>query len=307
MLDLPSGMNRSVECHNVNFNALCDWIEGSVVLDQEEASGSDVVDILMEEGVYATQDFAWEIVDNAWTEIGRRQGWMGAGAAIALDATLKANGDWRDYPALAFCLVLSFAKWYPQWMTEFPPDFNEQGEIFECLAKESIKLIFPGWQIYRTGWSRTQPVGLNTIVKEIISRLGEMEGTLEPWTTAKAHEAGLDLLCYRPFDDARVGVPVLMMQCASGANWEEKLRTPDLRIWTKLIQFASDPKKGFTTPYALSNSEFMRNCNIGDAIFLDRHRLLEPGRDNPNWISADLRDRIIRWVEPRVNSLPRKR
>jgi hypothetical protein len=298
-------MNRSVEEHNLNFNAFCDWIEGSVLFDQDEISGSDIVDILTEEEIYTSQGFAWVIVENAWAEIERRQAWMGVGAAMDVGASLRPRGGWRERPALAFCLVLSFAKWYPAWARGFGVDFNEQGEIFEELAKEAIQLIFPGWEVYRTGWSRTQPIHLSTIVKEIISRLGEIEGQLEPWTSVHARDAGLDLLCYRPFDDARVGVPVLMMQCASGADWEEKLRTPHLKIWTKLIQFACVPKKAFSTPYALSDLDFIRNCNIADAIFLDRHRLLAPGRENPNWISAALRDRILAWIEPRVNSLPR--
>jgi hypothetical protein len=305
MLSLPARMHRSIESHNVDFDALCDWIEGSVLFDYEGVSGTDIVDVLLEEGIYASQDFAWDIVDNAWVEIARRQEWMGGGAALTINGSASANGDWRHYPALTFCLVLSFAKWYPDWFKKNPPDFNEQGEIFETLAKESVQALFPGWQVYRTGWSRTQPVNLNVIVKEVVSLLGEIEGQMEPWTSPRAHEAGLDLLCYLPFTDSRVGVPVLMMQCASGTNWQEKLRTPDLRIWTKLIQFASDPKKAFAIPYALSNSNFSQSCNIADGIFLDRHRLLEPGRDNANWVSDEVRERIIGWVEPRINSLPR--
>src|ERR1051325_10682803 len=147
MLSLPTGMHRSVETHNINFNALCDWIEGSVLLDQEDVSGADIIDILTEEEIYSSQDFAWEIVDNAWIEIGRRQAWMGTNFALTVNGSMFANSDWRNYPALAFCLVLSFAKWYPAWARRNPADFNEQGEIFEALAKESVQLLFPGWEI----------------------------------------------------------------------------------------------------------------------------------------------------------------
>jgi hypothetical protein len=305
MLALPTGMNRSVERHNINFDAFYDWIEGGVLFDQEDLSGSDVVDILLEENVYSDQDLAWEAVDNAFVEIERRQDWLGTKKGIKVKTALSPEHPWRDLPALAFCLALSFAKWYPKWGNSFGNDFNEQGDLFEALAKQSLEAIFPDWEIHRTGWTPSEPDNLDVIVKDIISRLNEEEGKLEPWTTVGAHEAGLDLLCYRSFPDGRVGVPVLMMQCASGKNWEDKLRTPDLRIWKKLILFASDPKKAFSIPYALSDSEFVRNCNIADAIFLDRNRLLGTGSVNPDWLSNDLRDRMIAWLEPRIAQLPR--
>lgn len=305
MLALPIGMNKSVETHNINFNAFCDWIEGSVLFGQEEISGADVVDILLEEDVYSNQDFAWEIVDNSWREIERRQTWMGSATAVEVGTSLRPLLSWLEQPALSFCLVLSFAKWYPRWAKQFGPDHTEQGELFEMLAKESISLTLPGWEIYHTGWTRTESVNLDIIVKQVISRLGELEGRMEPWTSVRANDAGLDILCYRPFVDDRVGVPVLMMQCASGVHWEDKLHTPNLRIWTKLVDFACDPKKAFSIPFALTDADFMSNCNKADAIFLDRYRLLSPGRDDPNWLSPELRDRMLAWLEPRVAVLPR--
>jgi len=305
MLGLPTGMNRSVEKHNINFDAFYDWIEGSVIFDQEEVSGSDVVDILLEENVYSDQELAWEAVDNAWREVERRQVWVGNGSPIEVNTHLSPKRQWKEVPGLAFCLSLSFAEWYPKWAASFGNDYNEQGDLFEELTKQALQAIFPDWTIHRTGWTPNDPDNLDVIVDEMISKLNEQEGKREPWTTPKAHEAGLDLLCYKAFPDGRVGVPLLMMQCASGKNWEDKLRTPDLRIWTKLILFASDPKKAFSMPYALSDSEFTRTCNIADAIFLDRNRLLSPSSMNADWISIDLQNRIISWLEPRLAQLPR--
>ena len=305
MLALPTGMSRSIEKHNIDFDAFYDWIEGTVLFEQEEVSGSDIVDILLEGNVYSDQDFAWEAVDNAWAEIERRQAWAGNGSAINVASHLSPQRRWQEVPGSSFCLSLSFAKWYPKWAASFGTDYNEQGDLFEELTKESLKAIFPDWKIDKTGWTPNDPDNLDVIVDEMISKLNEQEGKREPWTTPDAHEAGLDLLCYRAFPDGRVGVPLLMMQCASGKNWEEKLRTPDLRIWKKLILFASDPKKAFSIPYALSDSEFARTCNIADAVFLDRNRLLSPGSMNRDWISTELHDRIVLWLEPRLAQLPR--
>jgi hypothetical protein len=217
---------------------------------------------------------------------------------------LKRLRDWREIPAYSFCLVLSFAQWYPDWAAEFGSDYNEQGELFEQLAKEAMERLFPGWVIHRTGWARTKTSKLNEIVREVTGHLGELPGSVERWTGARAHEAGLDLLCYRPFDDGRVGVPVFLMQCASGVNWDGKLHTPNLRIWTKIVQFASTPKKAFAMPHALPDESFIPTCNLVDGLFLDRYRILSPGRNNLDWVSVALKAAINKWLAPRIARLP---
>src|SRR5205823_3869050 len=100
---------------------------------------------------------------------------------------------------------------------------------------------------------------------------------------------GLDLLCYRPYDDGRVGVPVFLVQCASGQDWESKLDTPKLKIWAKIVDFASTPKKAFAMPFTLEDWDFTRKCNDNDGMLMDRYRLLAAGRARPNWISSRLR------------------
>ena len=65
MLTLPDNrMPRSIKMHNIAFEYLCDWIEGSILFDEteDEFSVMDVVDILISEEIYNDQDFAEQIV-----------------------------------------------------------------------------------------------------------------------------------------------------------------------------------------------------------------------------------------------------
>ena len=94
------------------------------------------------------------------------------------------------------------------------------------------------------------------------------------------------------------------MQCGSGGNWDGKLHTPNLRVWTKIVQWASKPKKAFATPYALSDEDFIEDCNLVNGLFLDRYRLLSCDQGNPDWVSADLKADIVAWLEPRIQLLP---
>ena len=77
-------------------------------------------------------------------------------------------------------------------------------------------------------------------------------GGIGRWTKASAKDAGLDMVCERPFGDARGGRPLFFFQCASGADWTEKRRTPDLRLWTKLLDFSNEPQRGFARAYQLA-------------------------------------------------------
>lgn len=309
MFALPKrGFARSVQSHNVQLDVLADWIEGSVLFtyeNGEELSKAAVVDALCEAQIYERQDFAWERVSDAWSELRRRR----AAAANAYPFAIEQDAvsrlvDWRDVSPHSFCLTLSFAKWYPDWAKTFGRDFTEQGELFELMTARALEALFSGWKFHLTGWARTRAKGLKKVVSEVASLLGERIGDVERWTRPKANEAGLDVLCYRPFPDARVGVPVYLLQCASGGDWEGKLHTPNLDIWRNIVSFAALPKKAFATPFSFLNNDFTINCGIVNGLLLDRCRLLSAGAVRPNWLSADIAARLVGWVEPRIATLP---
>jgi hypothetical protein len=142
------------------------------------------------------------------------------------------------------------------------------------------------------------------VVTSVAGKLGEPVGDIKRWTKDSANEAGLDILCYRSFEDTRAGSPVFLLQCASGKHYEGKLHTPNLRIWGKIIQFTTDPKKAFSTPYALTDSEFTRVGNLVNGMLLERYRLLSARRHDMHWPSQELSDRILGWLAPRVAALP---
>jgi hypothetical protein len=303
MLTIPSkGFQRSVDVHNVDRAICSDWFEASVLFKDESISGADVVDLLRENEVYESQDFAWELVNDIFGRVQQRSRFLGDGYPFELRRAtrLQRRGSWEEYAPYSFCLALSLAPIFPEWARRFGTDYTEQGELFESLTAESIRASLAGWQTYPTGWTRTAPRKLSEVVSKVASLLGEATGELVRWSRAKANEAGLDILCYRPFPDGRVGVPAYLVQCASGAKWDDKLRTPDLQIWTKIVIFASEPKKALSTPFALTEDTFTYSCNIVNGLLLDRHRLLAPGQPSKNWVSAELENRLIAWTQPRI-------
>lgn len=301
----PTG--TSPETDTMELGILCDWIEGSVLFDQEELSTTDVVDILMEENIYTNQDMASAIVASAWNESKRRLRWIGNGSPFSfIRRTIRSKGVWEENPAYSFCILLSMPQCYTGWKTSLRyGDYNEQGRLFELLTKVSMENQFSDWEVHQTGWSRTNVSRLTEIVDEVASQLGEIKGDIEPWANPDGKDEGLDLVCYRPFTDNRGGFPIYLIQCASGKNWIDKIFEPNFRVWTKMILFAGKPGKAFVIPFALPDKEFKNRCNRFGGLLFDRYRLLAAATHNKDWVSDDLNAEIIDWVTPRLQTLPR--
>lgn len=307
MLQMPAkGFQRSINKHNVDLSIMADWVEASATFHDESITGAALVDILIENHIYAEQGFAWELIGDVFSLIKNRANVLGDGYPLQVNpgSRVTPKGNWNDFIPYNFCLTLSLCEYFPSWAKTFGSNFQTQGQLFEDLTRESVESILEGWKVIPTGWTRTNANQLNRVVTNVANALGESTGHLSRWTRDKANDAGLDLVCYRPFKDGRVGFPAFLIQCASGADWPTKLKTPDLRIWTKIVQFAADPKRGFSTPFALAEGPYTIHCNSVDGLLLDRYRLLSPGEQRQAWISQSLDTALNAWINSRVGTLP---
>lgn len=293
--------------HQTDRNIFCDWLEGSLLFTgYGRLSLSDIKDVLMEEHLYEDQDKASEFLGDVWRDLDRRKSALGKSYPIQIEnLKLVRQATWRQSLAYSFCLLLSYTERYRRWARNFGADFTEQGLLFEQITAEALRHELGGWNIHSTGWSRANAVGLRTIVEEVRALLGEEGGKIEKFPKYKvAKDAGLDVVVSRPFSDNRIGIPLYLVQCASGDNWETKRNEPNLNVWRTLIDFAVGPKKALAIPFALPDDEFWMSCRHMDGMLIDRMRLLSGGRRQPNWVSGNVKQRVIAWMLPRVKALP---
>ena len=311
MLPIPdSGMHRSINKHNIKFGFLCDWIEGSILFDEneDEFSMREAADVLIEESIYDEPDFAMEIVLDAWQELERRFRYVAPRSPFSIEnSRLKRVSTWQDTPAHSFCVLLSLGQCYKGWWNRVSgSDYNEQGELFELLTQESLREQFLDWQIKRTGSSHTQSMRLHEVVHQVANWLGRpIKHDITKRVKSSGKEAGLDLLCYHSFSDNRAGFPIYLMQCASGQNWGEKVHTPDPDLWGDYIDFVIRPQKAFAIPFALDEYDFRDLCLLIKGLILDRYRLLAAAKYRQHWESPILTNRIVKWTTPRVSQLLR--
>lgn len=306
MLGLPEvGFGHSVAAHNVDVAVLCDWIEACAVFDDQEMSKTDIVDVLTEHNIYDSQDFAAEHVENAWSELRRRVLALGdVRPFVVLERSVKATGDWRDNTGYSFCLMLSLHAWYPGWARQFGNDFTAQGDLFEALVEEA--LATSGWSTLRAGWTPGRPARIRQVVSAVAQHLSETEipGAIELWISEHANDEGLDVVCSRPFRDGRGGRPLFFIQCASGANWKQKLRSLDPLLWGRVIGFTTYPQCGVAMPFALAEDDFRRVSAKVNGLLLDRHRIASPNSNSGSgWESRKLRLAIASWMKRRMKRL----
>ena len=215
--------------------------------------------------------------------------------------------EWVRFPAYGFCLTLSCVNFYRKWVEERWGTASVRGALFEELAEESLCKSLGGWTVRRLGWSPANPAKLRDVIPSIISDLNEVAGSeLDLHVDKSANELGLDILAYYSFGDAHASIPVLLVQCASGGNWQSKRQSPDLEVWNTVISFNSRPVRGFAMPFAYADAtEFRKDTRSVNGVFVDRNRLLRAFRSATGGVSASLDKKLIKWLKPLVAAIPK--
>ena len=285
---------------------LADWLEANLLFCGPRVSASDVVDVLIQSQIVAEgQDHANEIVTDGFFEVERRQFWGGRPGNVHVSrGRLEIQSEWRDSPIWSFFVLLSIQTMFPKWAKSHG-DYTTQGELFERVVEAICPAMFPGWCSYRTGWAPDNTKNIPTIVEELTQRL-HVRGhpALAEWIDPGAKDGGLDIVCYRRFDDEMEAIPVYFLQCASGRNWREKVETPNADDWQKYMDSAVMPGTGVAAPFVVGRQRMQRSALRGQAVILDRLRMLSAATTRGVELSADLRNEVVDWMRPRVERLP---
>ena len=301
MLSHPNDFFLSVRERSRNYSILLDWLEATCLFLEEELSRTDVVDHLIQEQIFEEQDSALEFVLSAWFALETRLSWLGSYTPIVFeDRCMVRRLDWQDVPAHSYCLAVSLGSGYADWHATFGSNYAEQGRLFEAITKAAMEARFRGWKFLHTGWGQDNNSKLAAVIDDLISAIDEQEGNTVDYLDEHAKDAGVDLIWYLKFNDARGGAPIYLAQCASGKNWAEKVNQPNLKEWNKIVDFAAPPSKAFLLPFSLSEREIRIQSNRSGGLMVDRYRLLAQETLESGWVPCSLRLELIDWLDPRI-------
>jgi len=315
MLALPEiGFEESVTRHNCNVAVAADWIEISLLEGEDEIALPQIGDVLQEQGIYPRTDdgkvgeFCAEFLEMVWVELERRAALLKDVAFFSVTPMrIRRTQKWDEIIPVSFLLLLSCSSYFPSLRKFNKGHYIEQGELFEEICE--LSLSNNGWQAARTGWSSRQGAKkLEATVAAAAQALDEPNiNPAEVKLDRQENEAGCDLVCYRPYPDRWTGRPVVLVQCASGDNFEKKLGTPSIDRWRNYIGFSTIPLRGFCTPRAFEPDDFQRHSRKVSGVLIERFRLLQPFAQNGLAIPHSLQQRMKAWIRPRLDALPKLR
>lgn len=228
---------------------LADWMElQALVAGDGSCSRSDLETNLRRSGLFAPteeteptgeQDAADELILETFTEMELRG--IAAGSAYPFELNLAAGtlvrrGDVATFAPYVFLLCLSY--WGKTEAATKKKPFRRMFENLCCLAARN----FVGGSVARFAAPRSAlpaayqaaverlPTSFNKAVTRLCELMGEgVEYRDQP--TMNSQDDKLDIVAWRDFPDKRKGKLVIFGQCASGNDWETKLRELNPRLF----------------------------------------------------------------------------
>jgi hypothetical protein len=284
MLDLPPDLS--------NVLALADWLELSALeADDKNASAGDLtgsLQILL--GVDASEELALQVMH----EIEYRSSATGAAYPFGIinARLLQAADDWESYAAYIFCLCLSYLGW--KSVANAPINPWHLFEDLACLAAEQ----YTQGTAYKFGAACVRgSSAFMEAINTLCLNVGEGRGYRKrPSLRIKPKDDKVDLVAWREFEDGRPSKLLMFGQCASGANWKDKVNEmqPDVfwRQWM-LDSIVSPSIRSFYIPHRIAQGEDWDFVARQTGILFDRCRVAAWASRNNAAITAD--GRYAEW------------
>lgn len=242
-----------------DVSAVADWAELRVLASGAVLSRGKLQTTLLRESARASD----VRTEETWSELQRRgklhgRFWPLEVTPGALRRKRRAGGEWFYY----FCCALSLGHSVD----------NYARKLFELCITDLISGVTQHYGL-RLGFPRTLgiPAAFGDAV-ELYVRLSKEEPGTPPYVVDK--DLGLDVATWLEFEDRRGGYLHVIGQCATGADWFDKLEDLNVQVWREHVRWAVEPVRFFAVPHVIPPERWRRAC-IRGGLILDRPRLLE--------------------------------
>lgn len=137
---------------------------------------------------------------------------------------------------------------------------------------------------------RIAPAGFKAAVDDLCVKTGEGGASRAQPTRSNQKDASLDVVAWRPFPDRRRGLVMAWGQCATGADWREKLTDLNPDDWAAswmMDRPAVIPMPAFFVPHRIQREHWNVSANYGGVLF-DRCRIALSVRPLPRPLRAQI-------------------
>ncbi len=229
------------------------------------------------------------VAESAFSEIEARSTNCGGSYPFKLDGQRLQATPATDRSIYVFLLLVAV------FGAKAGPKDIDAVALFDDLAAQAARSYLNG-ESYVFGFPRrVAPPGFINALDDLVAQMGEGQGNRKRPSSVKQKDAKLDIVSWRAFADRRPGKVIAFGQCATGADWKDKLSELQPRTFYSLWLAENpviDPIRMFFMPFGVPDSEWLDVSYAGGGgIVFDRCRLVH----HADGVDADLKGRVAAW------------
>lgn len=310
---MPIGLpDKSLEIGDIG--RLADWAELACVTREEQVfSTGDIADavhnsLLLQEEAEESDESHWELAEryaeDALVELKRRRRALGEGYPFSFGKYhAAATGAWGENLSFTALLIADIGRFFSRASVRFDPG-SPFPRLFEKIVEASLRSLFRGCSI-RFGWPPDPgwPRGIADRVRRLAEEFGLQADNPEKKTEGREKDIGLDVAARLRIGDEGPGSGVLLVQCATGANWKVKQGEPSLSEWARLVDWRSTLVRGVAFPWRRTNEKRIAQWSVRmNAVLFDRLRLMSSGNPDRH-LDSSAAGELAEWCHERINEL----
>jgi len=177
------------------------------------------------------------------------------------------------------------------------PATRDGAKLFEEVSAQAAETYLGGNRLACSkvfGFPRRlQPRDFGSALDRLCREMGEGVAHRERPKSKDQKDAKLDVVAWRGFPDGRCGKLIAFGQCATGANWPEKLTELNPQNWCRLWMQETPgefPIRLFFVPHRVEEEAWYLTCVNGGVLF-ERCRIAHLAQSSP----ADLVAKLAAW------------
>jgi hypothetical protein len=269
-----------------SITRVADWIELNVCTTRGLISKAALAAILERAGAKEPSE---AFLSSVWRELAHRQRLYSQSFFDVQDRTVEPQGDTQPPPEYLACLILSL--YGVQGRTQVP------AKLFEKITCKAVERYL-GYAI-RFGWpfELGEEAGYQSqIEQKIRSAADELKERFTEAPPAHFKDRGVDIIGWVPFSEGRSSQLVILLQCAAGLDWKNKVPVP-LEGWYQYIHWAHNPVKAFAVPGVITERDW-HETSTDKGLLFDRARivnLLSDGTDD-----EQLLEELNAWIQAKL-------
>lgn len=183
--------------------------------------------------------------------------------------------------------------------------YEKKRYVFEKLVEAAARGIFGG-ATYRFGWPRDFEQDWPTHINDRVSTLADLlEREILKLPTeeeAQAKDRSLDVVTRVRVLNESGGTGYILIQCATGKNYQDKRSEPYKSDWDRLFDWDSELVRGVAIPTSDRKELFSHFRRFTGAVILDRSRLMH-GRQATS-MTQESWDMVYKWTNDQLSALP---